>query len=104
MTVSGVTEWCEQLAPRGSGRIGFGAGGGGRGPLQPVGTEDFDGVLGAHGAVAAIEVVGRAILVAAPADALGIPGMQGDFGHRAYLWSPEFQGQRQVRTARRWGL
>ena len=48
-------------------------------PLEPIFAEEFDGMLGANGSIAATEVVGRTVLVAAPADALGVLGVKGDF-------------------------
>jgi hypothetical protein len=50
--------------------------------LIPVAQPHFRRVLRAAGAVAALQVGGRAIFVAAPADALGVLGMQGKtLGH-----------------------
>ena len=51
-----------------------------KGRAVPVVAEEFGGVGSANGAVAAAEIVGGAILVASPADALGILGAEGDFG------------------------
>src|SRR5512146_2256403 len=47
-------------------------------PLEPVFAEEFDGMLGAHGSVSAAEVVGRTVLIAPPADAFRVLGMQSD--------------------------
>ena len=47
-------------------------------PVQPVFPEQFKGVLGANGSVAAEHGVDRAIFVTAPADALGVFGLNRD--------------------------
>lgn len=49
----------------------------------PARTVGFDGMLDALAAVAALQVIGAAIFVAAPADAVGMFGGNGKFfGHR----------------------
>ena len=51
-------------------------------PVLPVFPEQFNGVLGANGTVAAEHGVGRAVFVTAPADALGVFGVGRDLlGH-----------------------
>lgn len=45
----------------------------------PIGAVEFDGVLNAFAAVAALQVFGFAVFVAAPADALGVFGEDGEF-------------------------
>lgn len=50
-------------------------------PIEPVFPKDFNGMLGTHGAIATVEVVGWAILVTAPADTFGILGVQRNLGH-----------------------
>jgi hypothetical protein len=47
--------------------------------LIPILPQQLHRMLGAAGAVAALQVVRGAILVAAPADALGVLGMEGKF-------------------------
>ena len=48
----------------------------------PFGAVGFDGVLDALAAVAALQVFGAAVFVAAPADAFGVFGGNGEFfGH-----------------------
>ena len=48
----------------------------------PFGAVGFDGVLDALAAVAALQVFGAAVFVAAPADAFGVFGENGKFfGH-----------------------
>lgn len=49
-------------------KIGF------RGPLEPIVPEDFDRVLRSLNLIAAEEIMGRTVTVAAPADALGVAG------------------------------
>lgn len=56
----------------------------------PSGAVGFDGVLDAFAAVAALQVFGAAVFVAAPADAFGVFGGNGKFfGHdvcRLLIW------------------
>src|SRR5688572_32487776 len=52
-------------------------------PLQPVVPEQLHGMRRADGAVAAREVVGGTVLVATPANALGIRGVHHDSFHVA---------------------
>ena len=52
----------------------------------PFGAVGFDGVLDAFAAVAALQVFGAAVFVAAPADAFGVFGENGKFlGHGVLL-------------------
>ena len=49
--------------------------------FQPVFAEQFDRVLSACTAVPAAKIIGGTVLPAAPADALGVRRMNGEFGH-----------------------
>lgn len=65
----------EQCVPRGLARILFRSGGilpRGENEFHPVPPEGLDGMLSSLFTVAAAQVVGRAIELAAPADALGM--------------------------------
>ena len=53
--------------------------------LEPIFAEEFGWVLGANGSVSACEGFRRAKLVAAPADAVGILGMERDLRHSRFL-------------------
>src|SRR6185437_12318811 len=54
-------------------------------PFEPILAEKLDRVLSPNGAIAAAQIVGRAILVATPADSLRVFGMESNFrlGHYA---------------------
>lgn len=52
----------------------------------PFGAVGFDGMLDAFATVAALQIVGAAVFVAAPADAVGVFGKNGKFfGHDVHL-------------------